>query len=178
MKVSPVQLFYWSSRKSFFFFKFRHRVQTAAADRDPGQEPHGSHVSSPQITINQIWRNVVSWERYKSTASLQCRFWTWAHLREKLARRYLCVMNESATSLGVCVFKALAGFPASLCYRWNNTPEVLPPQCWQKRLTNSGLQGLVFLHNTALCDSTKSSSFHMSSFNFCEVLSSEMEMRV
>lgn len=52
-----MQLFYWSSRKSFVFFikkKLRHSIQTTSADRHPGQEPQGS----PQLTINQIWRSV------------------------------------------------------------------------------------------------------------------------
>lgn len=81
----------------------------------------------------------------KHSFATACLFWTQARLREKLAWWMPLCDEWKCHQLGcVCVFKALAGFPASLCYRWNNTPEVLPPQCWQKRPTNSGLQGLVF----------------------------------
>lgn len=117
--------------KVVLFFQFRHRVQTASADRDPGQESPGSRVSSPLITINPIWRNVVSLECYKSAASLRRVSFEREPAKGKSWHGdTFCVMNESATSLGVCVFlKLWQDSLLLLCYRWNNTPEVLQPQC-------------------------------------------------
>lgn len=72
-------------------------------------------MSSPQITINQIWRNV---EFPENVTKAQPRYDVPVLIASPLKGKVgsvvaFCVMNESATSLGVraCVFKALAGFP-------------------------------------------------------------------
>lgn len=96
------------------------------------------------------------------------------------------MMNESATSLGVCVFLKLWQVSLRLCV----TAGITLQRFSRLSADKSGpliqaCRGWYFLLNTALCVGTKSPSFHMGSFHFwkhrfklCGLLSSEMEMSV